>query len=357
MNPSTHVKRLGLIAFSLSLGVGVSSPALGRTPLRPSTDSDWSADLDWSADSNWIDARSASTGPLSAYSHTQDPSRCQMGCPSGFFAQSSYLSLIANSLFWHYDLRYPAPMLTNGFSPLQVGRLQVEFVRRLKDFLGPVVGFKAALTSPAAQAQFGVSQPLLGFLLEDMLLDNGATLPADFGARPIVESDLMVRVGSSAINTAETNQELLASLESVIPFIELPDLVYQSNARLDAGALVAINVGARRGVLGEAIRLDPTEDWETQLGQIRVAMVNGRGQTLAAGETSALLGHPLNAVRWLRDTLRAQGIELQPGDLLSLGTITPPMPVEADTTVRARYFFSPDVTEYEEVSVTFEEAE
>lgn len=248
-------------------------------------------------------------------------------------------------------------MLTHGFSPLQVGRLQVEFVRRLKEFLGPVVGFKAALTNPAAQAQFGVSQPLMGFLLKEMLLDNGATLSADFGARPIAEADLMVRVGSSAINTAETNQDLLASLESVIPFIELPDLVYQANARLDAGALVAINVGARYGVLGDAIPVEPTEDWETQLGQIRVTMVNGQGQTTAAGETSALLGHPLNAVRWLRDTLRAQGIELQPGDLLSLGTITPPMPVEADTTVRARYFFSPDVTEYEEVSVTFEEAE
>jgi 2-keto-4-pentenoate hydratase len=246
--------------------------------------------------------------------------------------------MIVDALFQQYTLGYPAQVLTTGLSPRQVGEVQVQFVRRLQSTLGPVVGYKAALTSAAAQQRFGVSQPLYGFLLQDMLLESGATLPANFGARPVAEGDLIVRVGSADINTAQTDQELLAGLDAVIPFLELPDLVYQDSARVDAAALVAVNVGARAGVMGRPIAMAPTAAWFTRLGQIQVQLVNGRGQTIASGSSQALLGHPLNVVRWLRDTLQSQGVDLRPGDLLSLGSITAPMPVEGETSLRARYF-------------------
>ena len=50
-----------------------------------------------------------------------------------------------------------------------------------------------------------------------------------------------------------------------------------------------------------------------------------------------LLGHPLNVVLWLKDSLAAEGKRLKKGDLLSLGTITKLMPVRPGTTVKARY--------------------
>ncbi len=56
-----------------------------------------------------------------------------------------------------------------------------------------------------------------------MLLPSGSIVPANFGARPLFEGDLIVRVGSDAINDATTRQEVLAALDAVIPFIELPD--------------------------------------------------------------------------------------------------------------------------------------
>ena len=40
---------------------------------------------------------------------------------------------------------------------------------------------------------------------------------------------------------------------------------------------------------------------------------------------------------WLRDSLKADGIALKKGDLLSLGTITKLTPTAPNTTVRARY--------------------
>lgn len=39
-----------------------------------------------------------------------------------------------------------------------------------------------------------------------------------------------------------------------------------------------------------------------------------------------MLDHPLNVVRWLVSDLRANGQQLRPGDVVSLGSFSPLMP-------------------------------
>ncbi|MEO0867956.1 MAG: hydratase [Cyanobacteria bacterium J06642_11] len=256
----------------------------------------------------------------------------------------SYADLVAVSLFQHYTSGYPAPVLTDGLSSRQIDSVHFNFVRRLSSAAGEegsVVGYKAALTSAQAQAQMGVQHPLYGFLLENMLLENGASLPITFGSRPHAEGDLMVRVGSADINQAQTDLEFLTALDAVIPFLELPDLVYAADANVNAGALVAVNVGARYGIVGEPVKLTADASGLEQLGNIRVVLNNAQGQFLAEGSSSALLGHPINSVRWLRDTLNSQGLELRSGDLLSLGSVTSLVSLGEGTDIEgieARYF-------------------
>lgn len=227
------------------------------------------------------------------------------------------------------------------------------FVKALIPNLGQIVGYKAGLTNKSTQARYNISQPVSGILLEKMLLKNGAVLKANSGIQLRVEGDLIVRVGSESINQATTAREALASLDAVIPFIELPDLIYASDVKLDAPALVAINVAARLGVLGEPIPLEASEEWQDRLGKIKLTMLDRSGNELATGESNALLGHPLNAVLWLRDDLQARGKFLKKGDLLSLGTITAPMPVTSKTTIRAQYIGLEPLRPVE-VSVSFD---
>ncbi|MBR8828382.1 MAG: hydratase [Gomphosphaeria aponina SAG 52.96 = DSM 107014] len=232
-------------------------------------------------------------------------------------------------------------------------QIQAEFIQSLSPILGKPVGYKAGLTSQSAQTKFNVSHPLRGVLLAEMLLPNPAVVSPNFGAIPLVEGDLMVRVGSEDINTATTTTEVLASLDAVIPFIELPDLVYAENIPLNAPNLQAINVGARLGVMGHPIPLQPTPEWEEKLGKIQLIILDETGNQLAMGESNALLGHPLNVVLWLRDSLQAEGKSLHKGDLLSLGTITPLMPVNPGTTIRAQYL-GLNSNEPVEISVKFQ---
>lgn len=220
--------------------------------------------------------------------------------------------------------------------------VQVEVVAALTEALGPVVGYKAGLTSVAAQQRFGVSEPVAGRLLEKMLLASGDTVAGDFGTRPLFEGDLLVRVRSDALNTAETDAEIAAALDAVVPFLELPDLAYAPEVPLTGPALVAVNVGARLGVQGEAVPLasDGDSAW-AQLERIHLRLYDGDSLQAEAPST-ALLGHPGNVVRWLRDRLRAQGVRLKRGDLLSLGSLTPLFPIRPGQHLRARYTGFPE---------------
>lgn len=216
--------------------------------------------------------------------------------------------------------------------------IQNLLLQRLMPHFGSLVGYKAALTNEAAQKQFNVSQPVQGYLLEKMLLKSGAVVPANFAARPMLEGDLLVRVGSESINSAKTHQEVLAGLDAVIPFLELPDLLYAPSVKLDGVKIVAINVGARLGIMGEAVAIKPTGEWQEKLSNIQVIILAEENQPIAVGSSKALLNDPLQVVLWLRDNLQEQGISLKPGDLLSLGSITPLIPVRAHTNIRAQYW-------------------
>ncbi len=213
-------------------------------------------------------------------------------------------------------------------------RVQDAFVARLTVPLGPVVGYKVGLTSKAVQKKFGVDHPLRGQLLEKMLLENGATVPARFGARPIAEGDLLVRVRDAGINRARTIAEVWDHLDAVIPFIELPDLLVRKGDPLTAPVITAINVGARLGVVGEAI---PTERIAAgDLAAMTVHVYQGEREVMAV-PGKAILGHPLNAVLWLIEDLKAQGKALKAGDLVSLGSFGRPLLPRAGATIRVVY--------------------
>lgn len=259
----------------------------------------------------------------------------------------------ASELLESYLNKTPAKAIAPNLTQEEAKEIQQQFIGEISKELGPVVGYKAGLTSETAQKQFNVSQPLLGTLFQQMLLPNGRIISPQFGSRPFSEGDLIVRVGSEEINNAKTTTEALASLDAVVPFLELPDLVYSGEVKLDAPAILAINVGARYGIVGEAIPLAATEEWEGRLKNMTLEILDADGTVLATGKGSNLLGNPLNVVLWIKDSLLAEGKRLKKGDLLSLGTITSLMPVKPNTSIRARYTgLKPDETV--EIFVVFE---
>lgn len=229
--------------------------------------------------------------------------------------------------------------------------VQDAVVKALSKQAGKPVGFKVGLTSKPAQDLFKVDSPVAGVLLADMLKPAGATVPAAYGARPVFEPDLLVRVKDAGVNQARTPLEVARHLSEVIPFIELADLMVIKGEPMTLPVLLAINVGARAGVVGRPVKMQATQVFVDALEAMSVVATDESGTELTRAPGRAILGHPLNAVTWLARHLAANGKALKAGDLISLGSFSQPQPPQAGRIVTVRYEGLPGA---EPVSVRFE---
>ena len=221
---------------------------------------------------------------------------------------------------------------------------RAKFNRMLALQLNDPVGYKAGLTNPAVQKRFNASAPVWGTLYGPMLLPNGARVAANFGARALFEADLLVRVSSTAVNRARTPQDVMAAIDQVIPFIELPDLVVQAPGKLNGAAITAINVGARLGVLGTPLPVPATRAERFALqdalrDMTAIVMVDGAEADRGLG--SDVLEHPLNAVVWLVQDMARHGVALKVGDVVSLGSFSKLLPPRPGMAVEVVYWGLP----------------
>lgn len=235
----------------------------------------------------------------------------------------------------NFKAMQPTSGLAKEMSMEEAVRIRDGLVSELSASQGKVVGYKAGLTNPAVQKRFGTNSPVRGVLLEKMLLDDGAEVPVKFGAIPFFEADLVVVVKDEGINQARTPADVIKHLASIRPFIELPDLVTAKEQPLTAAVITSFNVGARLGVLGKPVA--PAPEMVEALGKMTVVMRDQDGKELARVPGAAILGHPLNAVVWLADDVARSGGRLRAGDVLSLGSFTPPNFQKAGMTITVTY--------------------
>ncbi|MBP0494453.1 2-keto-4-pentenoate hydratase [Pararoseomonas indoligenes] len=269
---------------------------------------------------------------LAATALTIGAGAARAACPSDADVQRMAGDILANR---------PAQGYGPGLTMEDTVCARAKIVALMAERLGPPVGYKVGLTNAAAQGRFGIPHPVRGTIFQATIRAQGtagspAEVPAAFGAVPNVESDLLVRVKDEGINEAGADHlAILRHLDQVIPFIEMPDLVFAPGQMTGPG-LVAINVGARLGVLGEPIPVQATPDFAARLGGMTVVLANDQKE-LSRVPATVLLGHPLNAIPWLVEDLKAEGRRLRAGDIISLGGFSPALPTEAGRTVTVTY--------------------
>jgi 2-keto-4-pentenoate hydratase len=107
------------------------------------------------------------------------------------------------------------------------------------------------------------------------------------------------------------------AVTAILPSIELVDTRYTVWTEVSLPSLISDN-GCNSGwVRGKAI-----ETWRhIDLASHEVCLrVNGEEKLSGSG--AAVLGHPLNSLVWLANTLCEQGKQLKAGDLVSTGVCT-----------------------------------
>ncbi len=235
-------------------------------------------------------------------------------------------------------LQRQSPTPFAALSPADGRCVQDKLVALFAQPLGDVVGYKLGLTNPAIQQRFGIDHPIRGAIFHATLrASSGAEIEARFAAVPVLEADMLVRIGMGGVEAAlNDHAALMRHIDQVIPFIELPDLVYAPDYRPSLGDLLAVNVGARLGVVGRPIAVTPSAEFAAALGRMSISLhQDGREVSRAPG--AAILGHPLNALAWIARDLAREGRPLREGDMISLGSFSPPQPVVAGQVWTARY--------------------
>lgn len=232
--------------------------------------------------------------------------------------------------------RQQTPIETDaGLTAEAAAEIQGQVVAALRDDYGGIFGYKAGLTSPAARKRFNVDEPILGTLLADMILDNGARVSVAAGVQLLIETDLLVRVADRRINDVATPVQAFDAIDRVAAFVEIPDVIVAPGQPITGPVLTAVNSGARFGVMGPAVATG-----ELEMSDLTGFTVTLRRNGEAAGPAAsgeALMGDPLNVVLWMVEATRRRGITLEAGDWLSLGSLTAPAPARAGDRYRALY--------------------
>lgn len=193
------------------------------------------------------------------------------------------------------------------------------FVEHAAGELGAVVGYKTGGHDPGPGFPVFPLDGIRGAILEGMLRADGESVSLDETRRGFLEADFAVRVGDASINTARTDLELLAGLDAIVPFAEIPDPYYEEGTRSINGTIVA-NMGSRYSFTGEPLPIRPDAAWLARLDDFTFAVHDEAGTEIARGAIRDWY-RPIEVIRWLRDSLVEGGKRLEPGDILSLGNI------------------------------------
>ena len=118
--------------------------------------------------------------------------------------------------------------------------------------MGRIVGYKTGGHSPGRAFSTFPPGGIRGLILAGMMRPNGTVIRPEQFRRGFLEADFAFRVGSETINNAKTDLEILAGLDAIIPFAEIPDPYYDESARSINGTIVA-NMGSRMSFTGEPL--------------------------------------------------------------------------------------------------------
>jgi len=207
--------------------------------------------------------------------------------------------------------------------------------RQVAGMLGatPPAGFKIGATTAQMQSYLGLDGPAAGFVPAGSINRSPLVVNyADFLGVG-VECEIAVRLIADLPAAACTPEQAAAAVGEVMAAIEIVEKRYGDLAELGTPTLIADQVFHASGVLGA-----PVADWSgIDLGASRGELfVDGLPRGFGFGRD--LLGHPMNALAWLAGSGAAEVFGgLRAGQVIWLGSVTPPIWLEGPCTVRVAY--------------------
>jgi 2-oxopent-4-enoate/cis-2-oxohex-4-enoate hydratase len=184
-----------------------------------------------------------------------------------------------------------------------------------------VIGKKIGVTSKPVMNLLGVHQPDFGYLLDGMVYNEGESIEMSTLIQPKAEGEIAFLLKKDLQGPGVTAADVLAATEGVMACFEIVDSRI-TDWKIKIQDTVADNASCGVFVLGDQL----VDISNIDLGLCGMVLEKN-GEIVVTGAGAATMGHPVNAMVWLANTLGKLGITLKAGDIVLSGAMGAMVPV------------------------------
>jgi 2-keto-4-pentenoate hydratase len=210
-------------------------------------------------------------------------------------------------------------------------RIQGSLAKEVSKELGPVVGYKVAYASKAAQEQFGVDEPASGpfFLLQRV--SSRSRLQASAFMEITLETEIAFTIGKRIDKPVKDIGEIKDYVKWVHTAFDIGDYRFvKGETKPTPGDMIASGVGAHFFVLGPGM----------QPGKVDVDAVDlvleRNGEIITNSPATNVMGSPWKSLLWCANHIVKLGGTLEPGMVVVSGTAAPAYKVKGEK-IKGRY--------------------
>jgi 2-oxo-hept-3-ene-1,7-dioate hydratase len=215
-------------------------------------------------------------------------------------------------------------------------QVQAALIRRKLLAGRKVIGWKIGLTSKAMQAALNINIPDSGVLLDDMLFEDGAVIPADRFIQPRIEAEIAF-IMKAPLKGAVSVFDVIDATDYIVPALEILDTrilradpqTKKTRTIVDTISDNAANAGIVLG--GRAMR--PNEVDMRWMG----AIVSRNAEVEETGLGAGVLNHPARGIVWLANRLTQYGYTIEAGQIVLAGSFIRPIEARHGDTITADY--------------------
>jgi 2-keto-4-pentenoate hydratase len=180
----------------------------------------------------------------------------------------------------------------------------------------PVGGWKIGCTSAAARRILKSRGPFAGRIFAGRIFMSGATVPSSGYPMRGLEGEFAFRLKAALPQRrrAYSATEVSAAVADLHPAIEIVDSRFTDWLKAGVPSIIADQASNGALVLGPAV-----PRWRTRKLDAQAVRMLVNGTCVGEGTGADCLGHPLKALTWLANFLRARG-GLEAGQIVSTGT-------------------------------------
>jgi 2-keto-4-pentenoate hydratase len=205
----------------------------------------------------------------------------------------------------------------------------------------PCAGFKIGATGKRMQEYLGLDGPAAGFMQAATVFRADGAIRFSDCIKPGVECEVAVRLARDLPPGSYTKETVAAAVGEFVAGIEIVENRYDDLKTLGTPTLIADQVYHVAAVLGDQGGVD----WHgLDIGALRGRILID-GVERDAGVTSDLMGHPFTCLAFLASSPVAAAFGgLKAGQCVMLGSVTPPIWLDAPARVTVEFDGLPAVT-------------